>query len=153
MATSCYVNTSGANHALYFRAEDRWESATQLLSIERHKLLLTWQRYRNQKPEYGRTIFRLGDFHMNLLAISAIRDEALMTTGSSRGGGSPSRTTTYEIYLIGADEPIRRRLDMIPSEDKSALMKERDTLLEAWIAFNGRIPLEREQKPVEADTA
>ena len=146
------VNTSGANHALYFRADDRSEAATQRIAQERHKLLLTWHRYRNQKPEFGRTIFRVGDFHMNLLAISAIRNEAGLVTGSGGGGGSPTTTTTYEIFLIGANDPIRRRLDMVPNGDRAALMKERDALLEAWIALNGRIPLEEEQASAKAET-
>jgi hypothetical protein len=123
------VTLSGLNQPMYFRAYERSAKATVILRDEHHKLLTAWHRYRAGKNLGSPSIYSFGNLHLNLIGISAIGEMDRASAGNKWAGAS---TPTYEIYLLGLNEPIKRRLSDTGHESVEQLAMERELLLDAW---------------------
>jgi hypothetical protein len=131
------VLCSGIRHNIWMIAPDRSPAEAMRLHTDREALIANWRRFKSAQPLGGKVIHEIGGMPLNLLAVSGVSKIHSKQIGLGGMVRAPS-DMTYDVYLMGMDEPMTRYVERHGHKDVASLAAERDALIAAWSAVHHR---------------
>ena len=125
------ITLTGIEHGLWIKAADKSPQAAMALETDREGLLANWRRYKSARPGGEKSVYALGHFHINLLAVSALTGMQSVHHGTLMGCATAPAWPSYTVYVAGMRDAIVRRAGHEVGNE-AALLQERQDLLSAW---------------------